>query len=356
MNLGIIGLPQAGKKTVFQLLTGVEGEKAPTRDGIGYGIASVRDARIDRLTEMYEPKKTRYAEFEVALPPDVQPNAARSADWLEPIRRVDALVHVVRAFESDTVFHIEGNVDPARDLNLVETEFLLADLDLVEKRLTRMDKDKSRTVTEAMRKRERELLELCRGKLEEEVPLRNVEFGEEDMKIIRSLQFLTLKPAVVVFNTDEDLGAATETLSEVEAKLRARGAEVVLLSAAIELEIVELDAEEREAFMEDLGIEEPASHRLSRAAYECLGLMSFFTVGPDEVRAWPVVAGATAPEAAGKIHSDLERGFIRADTCAYENLIAAGSERAAREANHYRLNGKDYIVQDGDCLEIRFSV
>jgi GTP-binding protein YchF len=357
MNLGIVGLPQAGKKTVFELLTGLVAEKAPSKDGIRYGTADVRDPRIDQLTAMYNPKRTKYAEFEVALPPDVQPNAARSADWLEPVRRTDALVMVVRGFESDSVFHIEGTVDPLRDLETIGMEFLLADLDLAEKRLERMAKDKSVKASDlAMRKREQALLEMCRGQLEQEEPLRNLEFSEEDMKLIRSLQFLTLKPTVVVFNVGEDLDGAAEQLAEAVTKLERQGATVVFLSAAIEQELTALDDEEREAFMEDLGLTEPASHRLSRAAYNCLGLISFFTVGPDEVRAWPVAAGSTAPVAAGRIHSDLERGFIRAETVATEALLNAGSERAAREANAYKLNGKDYIVKDGDIMEIRFSV
>lgn len=356
MNLGIVGLPQAGKKTVFGLLTGQLAEKAPSRDGIRYGTAAVRDPRIDQLTAMYKPKRTKYAEFEVALPPDVQPNAARSADWLEPIRRTDALVIVVRAFESDSVFHIDGSVDPARDLATIDMEFLLADLDLAEKRLERMGKDKTRKVSEATTKREQALLEMCRDQLEREEPLRNLEFTEEDMKLIRSLQFLTLKPTVVVFNAGEDMAAAAEELADVTAKLERQGATVVFLSGAIEQELTALDAEERQVFMEDLGLTEPAAHRLSRAAYNCLGLISFFTVGPDEVRAWPVASGACAPEAAGRIHSDLERGFIRAETVASDVLLAAGSERAAREANGYRLNGKDYVVRDGDIMEIRFSV
>ena len=356
MNLGIVGLPQAGKKTVFELLTGIAAERAPSRDNIRYGTADVRDPRIDRLTAMYKPKRTKYAEFEIVLPPDVQPNAARSADWLEPIRRTDALVMVVRGFASDSVFHIDGSVDPLRDLETIAMEFLLADLDLAEKRLERMAKDKSTKVSEATRKREKTLLEMCRDQLEKEEPLRNLEFSEEDMKLIRSLQFLTLKPTVIVFNVGEDLEGAAAGLADAVAKFERQGATVVFLSAAIEQELTTLDAEEREAFMQDLGVTEPASHRLSRAAYNCLGLISFFTVGPDEVRAWPVAAGATAPVAAGRIHSDLERGFIRAETVACEALLAAGGERAAREANAYRLNGKDYIVQDGDILEIRFSV
>jgi ribosome-binding ATPase len=356
MNLGIIGLPAAGKKTVFRLLTGLHAEKAPTRDGLTIGTAAVRDPRIDRLSAMYQPKKTRYAEFEIALPPDLQPETARGAAWMEPIRRSDALILVVRAFAADHVFHIQGSVDPVRDVELIEIEFLLADLAMAEARLQRMDKERKAKAFDGSREREYAVIRRCYDHLHSEKPLRTLELGDEDLKLIRSLQFLTRKPFVVVLNVGEDLKAAETALQSLAEALRRQGAAVVFLSAAIEQEIAELADDERAAFMQDLGLSEPAAHRLSRAAYQALGLLSFFTVGPDEVRAWPIRAGATAPEAAGRIHSDLERGFIRADTVTYEALVAAGSEKAAREANQFRLNGKDYIVQDGDVIEIRFNV
>jgi GTP-binding protein YchF len=356
MNLGIIGLPQVGKRSIFGLLTGTDPEKAPTRDGIRYGIAPVRDPRIDLLSGMYNPKRTRYAEFEIALPPDVQPNAARGAAWIDPIRKSDALLHVVRAFDAPHVFHIEGSVDPERDIELVNTEFLLADLALTETRLTRIAKEQKSQGQDAARQQEKAILERCMAHLEDEQPLRTLPLTPEDQKVTRSLQFLTRRPVVVAFNVGEDLHSAREELAPLTQSLEAAGNTVVFLSAAIEAELDELDAEEQAAFMEDLALTEPAAHRLSRAAYEALGLMSFFTVGPDEVRAWPVQIGASAPEAAGKIHSDLERGFIRAETIHYDDLIAAGSEKAAREAGKYKLNGKDYTVRDGDIMEIRFSV
>ena len=354
MNLGIIGLPQVGKKTVFKLLTGQEAEKAPSRHGIRYGIAPVKDPRIDKLSAMYNPKKTRYAEFEIALPPDITPNAARGAEWIDPLRKVDAFLHVVRAFEDPGVYHIEGNVDPERDLRLVETEFLLADLELIEARLERLGKELQKNDTAGQR--EKDVLERCLGYLEDEKPLRNLELNEEEKKVLHNLQLLSRKPTTVVFNTGEDMGAAATDLAGLSGELEERGETVVYLSADIESELAELDDAEKESFMEDLGIREPAAHRLSRAAYECLGLISFFTVGEDEVRAWPVRRGAAAPEAAGKIHSDLQRGFIRAETTAYEELIAAGSERAAKEANKTRAEGKDHVVKDGDVMNIRFSV
>lgn len=355
MNIGIVGLPQVGKKTVFELLTGQAAATAPSKGSIRHAIAAVRDPRIDKLVGMYNPKRMRYAEFEMALPPDVTPNASRTAEWMDPLRNVDALMQVVRDFDSPTVFHIEGSVDAARDLELVEMEFLLADMELVEKRLKRMEKEKAKKDA-AERQREEAVLKRCLECLEAEKALRLLTFSSEELKQIRSLQFFTLKPQIVVFNTGEDLDGAQERLAGVCAQLRSQGASLVFLSAAIEAEMSELEPDERDAFMADLGLSEPAAHRLSRAAHQSLGLISFFTVGPDEVRAWPIPAGLSAPEAAGKIHSDLQRGFIRAETTAYDDLIQAGSEKAAKEANKVHVNGKDYIVKDGDILNIRFNV
>lgn len=355
MNIGIVGLPQVGKKTVFQLLTGQDAATAPSRGGIRYAIAPVRDPRVDRLVEMYKPRRMHYAEFEMALPPDVTPNASRSADWMDPLRNVDALMLVIRDFESPTVFHIQGSVDALRDLELVDTEFLLADMELVDKRLHRISKEKSKKDA-AERQREQAVLERCQNWLGEEKPLRLLELSGQERKQILSLQFFTLKPQIAVFNVGEDMAAARSRLADMCKGLTSQGASIVFLSAALEAELAELEDAERDAFMADLGLDEPAAHRLSRAAYRSLGLISFFTVGPDEVRAWPIPEGLTAPEAAGKIHSDLERGFIRAETTAYGDLIEAGSEKTAKETNKMRLNGKDYVVKDGDILNIRFNV
>lgn len=355
MILSIIGLPQTGKKTIFELLSGIPAEKAHSRDSIRYAQAIVRDARIDALTSIFNPKKSRYPDFELALPPDLQPNDGRAATWLDPIRRSDALIHVVRAFEADNVFHIESSVDPERDIETVELEFLFADLAMTEQRLQRLEKE-LRVKSTPQKVKETQVIKRCQEQLQDEQPLRNLEFNDEEIAVIKSLQFLTLKPVLTVINTGEDLQEEMERYDELKNTLQERGNTVLFLSAAIEQEIQQLDEEERNAFMADLGLSEPASHRLSRAAYSCLGLISFFTCGPGEVRAWTISNGCTAPEAAGKIHSDLQRGFIRAETISFEELMEAGSEKAAKEAKLYKLNGKDYIIKDGDVVDIRFNV
>ncbi|NOY82209.1 MAG: redox-regulated ATPase YchF [Kiritimatiellaeota bacterium] len=355
MELGLLGLAQAGKKTVFSLLTGTPAEAAPKRRGIRYGTAVVRDPRVDRLSAMYNPKRTRYAEFGISLLPDVQSGGSAGADWLDPLRGADAFLQVVRVFDDPRVFHPVGSVDPVRDIADLQTELLLADLALTENRLERIARD-NRTVRVSEHQAEAAVLEICRSHLDGEAPLRVLELTAEQDREIAHLGFLTRKPVVTVLNAADDLAGAAAALAPLVARLESEGGSVVLLSAALELEMADLPADERAEFMEELGVQEPASHRLSRAAFEALGLLSFFTVGPDEVRAWPLRRGRTAPAAAGVIHSDLERGFIRADVASCTELLAAGSERAAKELNLFSLKGKDYIVQDGDVLEVRFSV
>ena len=262
---------------------------------------------------------------------------------------------VIRTFSNPNIFHLKTTVDAARDVEMVDMEFLLADLDMVEKRLERMAKDHKKKLNTNF-EREQALMERLKTHLEGQNGLRTMALTPAERELIGSLQLLTLKPLVVVLNTDEDSVAAEAALSPLIERLRGQGAVIISLCASIENEIAELPEAERAAFLADLGLLEPAAHRLSRAVFERLGLICFFTAGADEVRAWPVERGTLAPQAAGKIHSDLERGFIRADTVAYHDLVAAGSEKAAREANKFRLNGKEYVVQDGDVIEIRFNV
>jgi GTP-binding protein YchF len=275
---------------------------------------------------------------------------------MDSLRAVDGFLHVVRGFASDRVFHVLTTVDALRDLEVVMTELLFADLELVEKRLERIAKDRFRPGS-AERVQEEEVLTRCRQHLEQNRPLRTLELKTSEQTALASLRFLTQKPQILVVNVGED-EVAEGAQGDLPARIRDRGGngDVVVLSAAIEQELADLPADEQASFMSGLGIAEPAAHRLTRAAFHTLGMMSFFTVGPDEVRAWSVRQGALAPEAAGKIHTDLERGFIRAETIHYDDLAAAGSEKAARQSNLFRLNGKEYAVRDGDVLNIRFSV
>jgi len=355
MELGLLGLAQAGKKTVFTLLTGTSAETASKRKGIRYGTATVRDPRIDRLSAMYCPKRTKYAEFDISLLPDVQPGAAAGSEWLEPLRGVDAFLLVIRAFEDPSIFHPAGSVAPGRDVIGLETELLMGDLFLADTRLNRIAKE-NRTSRTPQHAREEAVLEKCIDHLDASKPLRTLELTADQERVIVQLGFLTRKPVVMVLNAGEDLAGGAEEFATLIEQYGKDGGTVVVLSASIEAEMAELAPEERAEFMQEMGIDEPAAHRLSRAAFEALGLISFFTVGPDEVRAWPLRRGSTAPAAAGVIHSDLERGFIRAEVATCTELLAAGSEKAAREAKLFSLKGKDYIVQDGDVLEIRFSV
>jgi GTP-binding protein YchF len=275
---------------------------------------------------------------------------------MDPARTMDALVRVVRAFQAPDVFHPLGDVDPERDLRKIEAEWLVADYTLVQTRLERIASAHTRRKADTQAEQEKKILERCSDWLEAENPLRTLGLTDAEKKTVSSLGFLTLKPVVTVLNTDTDTAETEARWGALIAEFAERGETILAANAAMEAEIAELPQEDRAEFMAGLGIERPASHRLSRAAFEALGLISFFTVGPDEVRAWPLRRGSTAPAAAGVIHSDLERGFIRAEVIPYTELVEAGSEKAARQAKRFTLKGKDYVVNDGDVLEIRFSV
>ncbi len=351
MEVGIVGLKFTGKTTLFNVITGAsvatgQGGVDPHR-----AVGKVPDPRLDTLAAMYNPKRTIHAQVEWVDVPGFSPG--QSADggreatrFLEHARKVDALAQVVRCFDSGY-----GDADPAGELTTLALELILADLQIVENRLQRLVREKQ-IKGKAASPVEPELFERLRTQLESERPLRELTFSADDARIISGYSFLTLKPLIVVLNHAE--GEAPD--DTVQAAARAAGAEVVPLCAGVEEELAALTPEEAGEFLEALGVTEPASHRMIRAAYGALDLQSFFTVGPDECRAWTVRRGALAPTAAGVIHSDLERGFIRAEVCAYDDLVAAGSHAAAKAVHKVRLEGKGYVVQDGDILEIRFSV
>ncbi|MFO7610438.1 MAG: DUF933 domain-containing protein [Candidatus Krumholzibacteriia bacterium] len=351
MQIGLIGVKYTGKTTLFNSITGAglatgQGGVEPHR-----AVGRVPDPRLDRLTAMFEPRRTVHAQVEwVDIPgfaagPGAD-GAREATRFLEHGRRVDALAQVIRCFAGGY-----GPADPAGELATLALELALADLQIVENRLEKLTKEKQR-MGKVANPLEPPLMERCKAQLEAERPLRDLELNPDEKKIAAGYSFLTQKPLIVVLNHAE----GEEPPAAVAAAARAAGAEVVALCAAVEAELAELTPEEAAEFLADLGIDEPAVNRMIRAAYHALDLQSFFTVGPDECRAWAVRRGATAPEAAGVIHSDLQRGFIRAETTAYDDLIAAGSMPAAKAANKVRLEGKAYAVQDGDILEIRFSV
>jgi ribosome-binding ATPase len=346
-RVGILGLPQSGKTTLFEILMQGAGAAAPpgasARDRVG--VLKVPDPRIDRLSAMFQPKKTTYAQIQfVDSAAAGHGKPGKGTDLFAGVRQCDALVAVVRDFENPAVPSEKG-VDAARDLRDLEAELVFNDLAIAETRLERIEKELRIGKKEAAA--EGAALARCKEALEAETPLRQVDFTPEETRLLRGFQFLTLKPLVVILNQDDGATRQPPALG--------RGALGVALRALTEREIVSLPPEERAAFREELGVKEDGLTLVIRACYELLGLVSFFTVGPDEVRAWEIARGDTAVDAAGAIHSDLARGFIRAEVIAYEQLVELGGLAKAREKGVLRLEGRDYRVQDGDCIEIRHN-
>jgi len=360
LHAAVIGLPGTGKTTLFQLMTSIR--DAPRGKGdVNVGISKVPDARLDRLTAMYNPRKRVPAtvEFTDVIAPTR--SGAQALIDVAGYKNADALVHVVRAFRDEAVAHPSGSVNPARDAQAMEDELLLADLAIAERRLERLDKDLKKTRTAEL-EQERNLVERCKAALEAGEPLRALTLSGDDLKRLRGFQFLSAKPLLVVINVDEAdvsmVGGDITMVAErtgLTAFLARAATRAVALCAKIELEIADLDAADATAFLADLGLEESGLDRVIRTTYELLGYMSFFTVGEDECRAWSIARGTAAQLAAGEIHSDIQRGFIRAEVVAYDALIARGSMAACREHGEVRLEGKEYIVKDGDIINFRFA-
>ncbi len=351
MQIGIIGFKFTGKTTLFNVITGAG---QPT--GMGgvdphLAVGKVPDPRLDILTSMFNPKRQINTSVEWVDIPGFQGGAGadggrESNKFLEHGRKVDALAQVVRCFGGGY-----GDPDPLGELESMALELALADLQIVENRLEKLGKEKER-MGKFANPLEPPMMTRFKEQLEDDKPLRDLELSPDEVKMSSGYTFLTLKPLIAVLNHAEGEAAPTDAIEAA----KAMGAEVVAVCASVEEELAELDDADIADFLADLGIEERASNRMIQAAYGALKLQSFFTVGPDECRAWAVRKGATAPEAAGAIHSDLQRGFIRAEVTAYDDLIAAGNMAAAKAANKMRLEGKAYVVQDGDIVEIRFSV
>lgn len=346
-RVGILGLPRAGKTTLFEILMQGAGVATPAglRDQIG--VVRVPDERVDRLSALYQPKKTTWAQVQFVDSAAAGQGSARAAakgpDLFSAVRQCDAFAAVVRAFEDPGA---GGSPDPERDLKALEAELVLNDLVIVEGRMERIGKELR--IGKKQNEREHQVLERARQALEHERPLRAEAFDADALRVLRGFQLLTLKPLLVVVNESDDPAA-------VPAPAPRAGTQVLPLRAHLEREIVALPPAERAEFRAGLGLEQDGLTLVIRACYEVLGLISFFTVGPDEVRAWTLTRGETAVDAAGEIHSDLARGFIRAETVPCDRLLEAGGHARAREKGWVRLEGRDYVVQDGDCLEIRFN-
>jgi GTP-binding protein YchF len=358
MKAGILGLSLAGKSTLFQLLTGTPAAPPGGRPEARVGIARVPDPRVARLAEIFQPKKRTLATVEYVDVPGVAKGEGAALVDLPALRGVDALVHVVRAFESESVPHPDGSVDPLRDAKMLELELILADLATVERRLERLEANiKKANKPEDVS--ERALFQRLKQALEAEKPLRQLELSEEERGRLRGYALLSGKPMLLVANLGEPEikeAAAWLERSGLQAFASQPGLAVCAVAAPIEAEMAELAPEDAQAFREDLGLAEPGLDRVIRSTYELLGLVSFLTAGEDECRAWTIKRGTRAQLAAGTIHSDIERGFIRAQVVAFADLMAAGSLAACRERGTLRLEGRDYLVQDGDVIEFKFNV
>ena len=363
MKLGIVGLPNVGKSTLFNAITNAGAESANypfcTIDP-NVGVVAVPDARLDKLSEMYHPKKTTPAVVEFVDIAGLVKGASRGEGlgnkFLANIRECAAIVHVVRCFDDDNVIHVEGSTDPLRDIGIIDIELIMADVEMVERRI-----DKATKAAKADKKflHEAEVFSSLRDWLNDGNSARSFECDEEDREIIATSELLSLKPIIYAANLDEDGFADYQNVpyyNQVADLAAKEGAQVIPVCAKLEAEIAELDEAEKKEFLDDLGIPESGLDRLIKASYALLGLISFLTSGEDECRAWTITNGTKAPQAAGKIHTDFERGFIRAEVVAYDDLMACGTMVAAREKGLVRSEGKEYVMKDGDIVLFRFNV
>ena len=356
MKIGLIGLQNSGKTTIFNALTGLDAEvttySSPKIEP-NMGIVQVEDERVDKLTQMYNPKKIIFATIEyidfVGLTGNKDNNDAFGGSGMGLVKTADALALVVRNFEDPT----SGDApDPITDVGSIESDMIISDLIIAEKRLEKVELSKKRGIKDASLLLEEKALYKIIDHLEESNPIRTLELANEEEKAVRGFQFITQKPLMIILNSDEDnFGANEIIINELKEQYK-----IIEFAGSFEMELNKLDKEEASEFMQDMNIKESARDRLTKFSYELLGYCSFFTVGEDEVRAWTISKGSDAVEAAGKIHSDLARGFIRAECFSYNDLIEFGNEKNVREKGLFRLEGKKYIVQDGDILNIRFSV
>lgn len=365
LEVGIVGLPNVGKSTLFNAITkaGAEAANYPfCTIEPNVGIVDVPDKRLEVLHKMYESKKTTPASIRFVDIAGLVKGAAQGEGlgnkFLSHIRQVDAVAHVVRCFNDSNITHVEGSIDPLRDIEIINTELCLADMETVEKRLEKTTRAAKSGAKEA--KAEEAMLKKVYEVLTDGKPARRVELSDDEEIMLQELNLLTMKPTLFIANVAEDEAATADKENPYVQKVKEyaahENAEVVTISAKVEAEIAELDKEEADEFLKELGLAESGLDRLIKAAFKLLGLLTFLTAGPDECRAWTITKGTKAPQAAGKIHTDIERGFIRAEIVSYDDLVAAGSTNAAKEKGQVRLEGKDYIMQDGDVTYFRFNV
>jgi GTP-binding protein YchF len=358
MEVGIVGIPYSGKSTLFQALTG-QPAQAPGALKPVVGMAPIPDPRLDLISSLISAKKIVHATLKVVDVPGLVSGSSQGAGsgnaFLSAMRDVDALIHLVRCFDREDVPHVEGSVDPARDIDTIETELILADLQMVENAIPRAEKSARKRESDAAPRLA--LLQKVRPVLEDGRPVRTLEFTPDEAKLLRGLQMLSAKPVLLVANVGEhDLEGASDWARAARSAAEAQGAGFVPICAEIEAELAELDEPDRAEMLGSMGLREPALAALARAAYDLLGLQSFYTAGDKENRAWTIRKGSTAPQAAGAIHTDFERGFIRAEVYAVSDLAELKSEKAIKEAGKLRVEGKSYVLRDGDVCHFLFNL